>query len=449
MNTVRRHQLRVRQDPRNGKLRGRKRLFRAPLAQTLKIAILTRPHQEGANVGVRRIVRTSVLRACVTLPPPSLPNATTTAPSQTPALTLPSPPVSFPLGWLLDHAAAPIQYRAMVEVARLPAPIPDQVATLPFTHRAALTLAVTQAPDGTWSHAMLSLPNNRAEHFEGIGTINAVRRLLEYGWDKDSPPLVHARRVLFRLLAEDEDADYLFELRGKTGLDEDLARRGRGILREAAAAALAQAGYEGDPRLRGAARRVIERIAAYLRSPMAEKPFIRVGNQHVLPPEAAPPSIYALQMLAHMPLFRAEYHDAMALLYRHLSQAMPRQEPVQVFGKKLISQPHLVLGDMLPNRNAADDDVVLAVYWLELMARLGFLRRNDNWCKLYDRFLDDRDELGVWHPHKGIHAVRSSNPFLWAAYPLEESLSGEERWTDITFRLGLIGRLIGRTIELV
>jgi len=89
---------------------------------------------------------------------------------------------------------------------------------------------------------MLSLPNNRAEHFEGIGTINAVRRLLEYGWDKDSPPLVHARRVLFRLLAEDEDADYLFELRGKTGLDEDLARRGRGILREAAAAALAQAG---------------------------------------------------------------------------------------------------------------------------------------------------------------------------------------------------------------
>jgi hypothetical protein len=296
---------------------------------------------------------------------------------------------------------------------------------------------------------MLSLPNNRAEHFEGIGTINAVRRLLEYGWDKDSPPLVHARRVLFRLLAEDEDADYLFELRGKTGLDEDLARRGRGILREAAAAALAQAGYEGDPRLRGAARRVIERIAAYLRSPMAEKPFIRVGNQHVLPPEAAPPSIYALQMLAHMPLFRAEYHDAMALLYRHLSQAMPRQEPVQVFGKKLISQPHLVLGDMLPNRNAADDDVVLAVYWLELMARLGFLRRNDNWCKLYDRFLDDRDELGVWHPHKGIHAVRSSNPFLWAAYPLEESLSGEERWTDITFRLGLIGRLIGRTIELV
>ena len=295
---------------------------------------------------------------------------------------------------------------------------------------------------------MLSLPSNRSEHFEGIGTINAVRRLLEYGWDKDSPPLTHARRILFRLLAEDEGSDFLFELRGKVD-DEDTSRRGRAILREAAAAALAQAGYEGDPRLRGAARRIIERVAAYLRSPLAEKPFIRVGNQHVLPPEAAPPSIYMLHMLAHMPLFRAEYHDAIALLYRHLSQPMPRQEPVQLCGKKVMAQPHLVLGDMLPNKSVADDDVVFAVTWLELMARLGFLRRNDNWCKLYDRFLDDCDERGVWHPHKGIHAVRTSNPFLWPGYPLEENLSGDERWTDITFRLGLIGRLSGRTIELV
>ena len=231
---------------------------------------------------------------------------------------------------------------------------------------------------------MLSLPSNRSEHFEGIGTINAVRRLLEYGWDKDSPPLLLARRILFRLLAEDEGSDYLFELKGKADpVDEDVARRGRAILREAAAAALAQAGYEGDPRLRGAARRIIERVAAYLRSPLAEKPFVRVGNQHVLPPEAAPPSVYALHMLAHMPLFRAEYHDAMALLYRHLSHDMPRQEPVQLCGKKVIAQPHLVMGDMLPNRNAADDDVVFAITWLELMARLGFLRKNDNWSKLY------------------------------------------------------------------
>jgi hypothetical protein len=337
----------------------------------------------------------------------------------------------------MEHSAAPIKYRAVIEVAKLAAPIGDQVASLPFTHRPALTLALTQYTDGTWGRSMLTLPSARAEHFEGIGTINAVRRLLEYGWDKDTPPLTHARRVLFRLLAEDQDPEYLFELGGKNAADEDLARRGRAILREAAAATLAQAGYEGDPRLRGAARRIVERVAAYLRSPLAQKPFVRVGNQHVLPAESAPPSVYALLMLAYMPLFRNEHHDAMALLYNHLAQPLPRQEA-----------PHLVLGDLLPNRNAADNDVVSAVVWLELMARLGFLRRNDNWSKLFDRFLDDRDAEGVWHPHKGMSAARSTNPFFWPMYPLEDHLSGDERWADVTFRLGLIGRLTGRTIEL-
>ena len=306
-----------------------------------------------------------------------------------------------------------------------------------------------QSPDGTWGNAMLSLPSNRGGAFDGIGTITAVRRLIEYGWSLDAPPLIHARRVLFRLLAEDDDREYLFELGAKGNVDEDVARRGRVILREAAAATLARAGYESDPRLRGAARRILERVASYLRSPNAQKPFVRVGNRHLLPPEAAPPSIYALEMLAHMPLFRTEHHDAMAVLYHHLTQPLPRQEPIQLCGKRVIPQPHLVLGDLLPNRNAADDDVVFAVIWLELMARLGFLRRNESWSKLFDRFLDDRDASGVWHPHKGMSAAKSANPFLWAMYPLEEDLSGDERWTDITFRLGLIARLVGRSIELV
>lgn len=309
-------------------------------------------------------------------------------------------------------------------------------------------LAVQQRLDGTWNHAMLALPSSRSESFDGIGTINAVRRLLEYGWAKDSPPLLHARRILFRLLAEDSDPDFLFELGGGTKtMDEDLVRRGRAILREAAGAALAQAGYEDDPRLRGVARRVLDRISSFLRSPLGQKPWTRVGNQHVLAAEAAPPSIYALTMLAHMPLFRTENHEGMDRLYNFLTQALPRQEPLQLFGQKIMSQPHLILGDLLPNRNAADADVPSAITWLELMARLGFLRRNENWSKLFDRFLDDRDDQGVWHPHKGMAAVRSTNPFVWPSYPLEIALSGDERWTDATFRLGLIARLLGRAIE--
>jgi len=377
----------------------------------------------------------------VTLPP-TLPATATPA-----SLTSPAP-VRFPLSWLLEHASAPLQYRAISEVSRLGPQVGDRVNALPYTFRPALTLALQQRVDGTWNQAMLSLPSTRSDRFEGVGTINAVRRLLEYGWDKDSPPLVHARRVLFRLLAEDNDPGFLYELAGKSN-DEDLVRRGRLILREAAGAALAQAGYEDDPRLRGVARRVLERLLSFLRSPLAQKPWTRVGNQHVLAAEAAPPSMYTLIMFAYMPLFRTEHFEAMDRLYHFLSQPLPRQEPLQMIGKKVVSQPHLVLGDQLPNRNAADEDVPRAITWLELMARLGFLRRNDNWLKLFDRFLDDRDEQGVWHPHKGMAAVRSNDPFVWASYPLEEALSGDERWTDATFRLGLIARILGRPIESV
>ena len=347
---------------------------------------------------------------------------------------------------MLDHAAAPLQYRAITEVARIGDRVGNRLLALPYTYRPAMMLALQQGIDGTWNRAMLTLPSNRSDAFEGVGTINAVRRLLEYGWDKDSPPLIHARRTLFRLLAEDSDPEYLFELGGKN-VDDDLVRRGRAILREAAGAALAQAGYEDDPRLRGVARRVLERISAFLRSPLGQRPWIRVGNQHVLAPEAAPPSMYALIMFAYMPLFRTENHEAMDRLYQFLTQPLPRQEALQLCGRKVMSQPHLVMGDRLPNRNAADADVPSAIAWMELMARLGFLRRNENWLKLFDRFLDDRDADGVWHPHKGMAAVRTTNPFVWPLYPLESALSGDERWTDATFRLGLIARILGRPIE--
>jgi hypothetical protein len=353
------------------------------------------------------------------------------------------------MAWLLEHASNAIRYRALADVARAPAETTREAAVLSYAHPPALALAVRQSPDGVWNKSMLEVPSERAAQFDGVGTINAFRRLLEYGWDKDSPPLMRARRVLFRLLAEDDDPAFLYEFGRQGGDTAEMAHRGRTILREAAAAALAQAGYEGDPRLRGAARRILDRIDAFLRSPLGHKPWVRVGNRQVLAAEANPPTIYALSMLAHMPLFRHENHVQLDRILLYLSQPQPRQELMQLFGSHIVAQPHLVLGDALPNRNVADADVPFALSWLELMARLGFLRRNDVWSKLFERFLDDRDRDLVWHPHKGMAMPRSSNPFVWPAFPLELMTSGDERWTDVTFRLGLIARLSGRPLELV
>jgi hypothetical protein len=355
--------------------------------------------------------------------------------------------LKFPLGWVLDTAAPPIQYRAITEVAQLELPDAAGFAALPYSYEPAIRLALMQQPDGTWNDAMLTVPSPRASHMQGVGTIPAVQRLLEYGWDAQSPPLLQSRRMLFRLLAADDDPSYLFELARRGKSDLDTVRHGRGILRESAAAALAQAGYGRDPRVRGAARRIVLQLSEYLHSPVSQKPFVRVGNQHVLAPEAAPPSFYTLTMLAHMPLFRSEHYEVMDLLYQYLSQPTPRPVPVSMVGKQIVKQPQLVLGDPLPHRNAADADVPAALVWLEMFARLDFLQRNEGWAKLFERFLDDRDASGVWRPPRRTAVLKTTNPYVWPSFPLEATATGEERLTDVTFRLGLIARLSGREIE--
>jgi hypothetical protein len=348
----------------------------------------------------------------------------------------------------MEHASAPIKYRAITEVARLSEPSPKDVDWLPLSHRPALKLAVAQTRDGMWSHSILSVPSKHSSDFANVGTIPAVRRLAEYGWSAESPPLILARRLLFRLLAEDNDPAFTFELGSKTR-DDDLVRRARGVFREAAAATLAQAGYENDPRLRGAARRILERNVNYLNSPLGEKPWMRVGNTHVLAPESAPPSIYTLTMLAYMPIFRHEHFSEVERIYDWITQPLPRQEALQLFGKKMVPQPHLIMGDVLPHRNAVEADVPFALMWLETMARLNFLRRNDGWMKLYERFVDDRDRAGVWHPHKGTDRPLTTHPWAWSTFPLDDGAGQESKWADVTFRIGLIGRLLGREIELI
>ena len=95
--------------------------------------------------------------------------------------------VRFPLSWLLEHAAAPIKFRAATEVARIPTEGTDALSSLPYTYAPALLLALLQRTDGTWPGGMLTVPSS-GESFEGVGTMSAVQRLLEYGWDRGSPP---------------------------------------------------------------------------------------------------------------------------------------------------------------------------------------------------------------------------------------------------------------------
>lgn len=349
----------------------------------------------------------------------------------------------------MAEGGASVQFRLIRDVVQ-ERPTSSTWPMVPYGSRQGWHLLGTQEADGSWPAGTLVVPDGLG--VVGVGTIPAYRRLLELGWDPESPGMSATKRLLFRLLAEDDDPSFLAELRPDDD-DEELVLRGRLLLREAAAAALAQAGYEADPRLRGAARRLVARVEAFFKSPLALKPFMRIGNQHVLPADVAAPSFHLLVMLGYMPQFRSEHSEFMDRLFTYLIQPWPRQAAVQQVGAHLIEQPHLVLGDFLATRSALDGDMPSALAWLETMARIGFLGRHDGWVKLLDRTLDDRDRRKVWNPPRSVEMPSTVPVWAWPVLPLsdgaDDDAASHDFSVDVTFRLALIARLAGRTLDLV
>jgi len=357
---------------------------------------------------------------------------------------MPTSPIRVPVRWLMREATGAVQYRAIVELGKLKLAAEAQLVA--YTQASAIRCAVTMHLDGTWGGRLFPLPGAAPQS----ATFSAFRHLLECGWDRDSPPLAISRRFLFRLLAMDEDPALLYELAEEAMGSAELAKRLRAQIRVEAAALLAQAGYERDPRVRGAAIRATQKVMDYLRSPLAAKPWIRVGNKQVLASEASPPTMGFLRMVAFMPELRTEYHMGMELLGRHLMQPEPRQEPVQQIEGMLVPVRKAVLGDRLPHRNALEADVPAALHWLEIMVRLGVFKRHEPWIKMFERFVESADRHGVWHPMKGDAMPATTAPELIGWFPLEDvTTEGEQRWSDVTLRVSLIAKLIGRDLTLL
>ena len=134
----------------------------------------------------------------------------------------PTTPVKFPLDWLMAHAAAadPLPRTHRSGAADADRDRTGLQSPLYARTRAAVGRAAGDGRNVGRRNARAPFRQAR-QHFEGIGTIPAVRRLIELGWNKDTPPLVHARRALFRLLAEDDDPVVPVRARRK-------ARAGRG-----------------------------------------------------------------------------------------------------------------------------------------------------------------------------------------------------------------------------
>ena len=359
-----------------------------------------------------------------------------------------------PLSWLFEAASPPLQYRTLVEVVPEPSRDPEQVAALReqvLHYKEALAIVRKQKETGLWGGNLLAPESSAAMGWKETGTVFQYRRLLELGWPGDARPFRFADRFLFRLLSRDEDPTLLVEFQRAAKADPGLALWARSMGAQAAAAALARGAHQDDPRLRGAAHRMASDISLYLRSELAQKPFKKAQGKTVLEPLTYPPTVFSVELLAFMPAVQRERAGFLERLASYFSTPAPRREFWILAGKKVFKPMFEILGDPLhADAQGRIDDVPFALYWLELLARLGILRQVPSASKVLARLYSECTEQGIWSP-SGLRALpKSDNPVVSHYFPLEgPGKSPAQRQTDVTFRLGLIARIMGIPLDVI
>lgn len=357
-----------------------------------------------------------------------------------------------PVSWIRAHASPPIKWRTVNDVLPPGAAteadynaLRDELLSYKDVHQT----IKKQRKSGLWADNMLGLSANKAQGIKGTGTVAEYRHLLELGVPHDERAYRVAERQFFRLLSRDEDPDLLFEYKSAAKKIPQLAPWARALLREGATVALAHAGMQEDPRVRGSAHRVASEVSQFLRSELAEKPLARKGSRNILHPEAYPPTIFSVATIAYMPALQRERAGFVERLCHFLAQPAPKKSYVITIGRKVIQPTYHLLGNPIEaDRSGNAKDIPLALFWLELLARMGMLQSSDIAQRVLNRLLQECDVQGVWSPKNLRSFPKSPSKLADFYFPLEpDAKSIERRQADVTFRLALIAKLAGWTLE--
>lgn len=318
-----------------------------------------------------------------------------------------------------------------------------------LAQKSVVQLLRKQKPNGTWGDNILGVDPVRWKILEDVGTVSRYRRLVELGVPTADRAFRLADRLFYRLLSKDEAPELMFEFRKAGKSSPELAAWVRGAMREAATTALAQGGQLEDPRVRGAAHRIASDVSQFLRSELADKPLLRRGRRTILHPEAYPPTIFSVAMVALMPNLQRERAGFVERLTAFLARPAAKREYVVVVGKKVVKPVYQLLGDPIQADSGGHaKDLPLALHWLELLVRLGALRTSETAQRVLARLLKECDDQGVWAPKSLRSVPKSASKLADFAFPLEPDLkTPEHRQADVTFRLALIAKLAGWQLE--
>lgn len=358
-----------------------------------------------------------------------------------------------PLSWLLEHGNDTVKlrsYQEFVEPGLASPEVLDGLAEHVLQAKTTQAIIKRQKDTGVWGGNLLALGPSAKDGIKEIGTIPQYRRLMQLAVPRTARPFKLAERMLFRVLSRDDDPQLNFEF-AKLEKEGPLAVEwAREHFREATTAALAEAGYQEDPRIRGAGHKIASNVSQFLRSPLAEKPFAKAGGKLILDPDAHPPTWYSVAMIAALPNLQRERAGFTDRLGQYLALPAPKKTYSIRIGKRAIKPDSVLLGDPIEADSKGNaKDIPLALYTIELLARLGALHTAPVATKVLTRLLNDCDERGVWHPKGLKSSPKATHKITYHWYPLQiENKTAEDRAVDVTFRLAAIAKLLGWSIEL-
>jgi hypothetical protein len=154
-------------------------------------------------------------------------------------------------------------------------------------------------------------------------------------------------------------------------------------------------------------------------------------------------------MIAAMPNLQRERAGFTERLGQYLSSAPPKKDYVLQVGKKTIKPTMLQLGNPIETDAKGNcKDLPLSLLSIELLARISAAHLSTSSMRILNRLYGECDAMGVWHPKRQLTAPRAVHPATYHFYPLaSDPKSVDGRIIDVTFRLALIAKLMGRPLE--
>jgi hypothetical protein len=135
----------------------------------------------------------------------------------------------------------------------------------------------------------------------------------------------------------------------------------------------------------------------------------------------------------------------------YLAKPAPKRDFVIQPDARPLKPTYHMLGDPIAADSAGrPKDLALALHWIELLARMGMLSSSPTAQRVLSRLLSECDDKGVWDPGNLRGLPKGTTHLADFVLPLEsDEKSPAARQADVTFRLALIDKLAGWTLDFV